>query len=808
MMEVFAIILFFLLARGVQGKAPSPPSSLSVVGDQIIFRNRGFVVNQATFLHVRIPLYLNDIITQGEVFRQDAKTLKQQMQGEPDDTLSEMEGSFNFSIFGEGFQDLKKYKEASFADGFLMADFLLRAIEESYSKLLGIISILPTRSSLNDRTLNHNVQKRSLASLDLQRTLLEEERQMLQRAHHRQESTRILRRHKRLILAGIALDAALNANYKVDELASHFNQFLTKKYAGLVDATETLGKDFLRLKVDSRLLVKLQLIFLSHQPLKFMAGSFFINQRILGNYQRILNAVTAAQYQRLSPDILSGEDLHALFKLVIAHAKTHSCNLYVDKPSDLFQVELSHLYNNVTKTLNLFLHVPMVKNNNHLVLKEYIPFPLWQSFNLNASVTPTLGDIKYIAVTNDGVQDPKVRGRFRTFTEAELSACKTLGELYLCPGRNTVRKVASDTCIGSLLQRDPQKIVDSCEMKVSRPGEHVARMGYNKWLVSTPRPFSANAKCAGSTSSEPLWVGPQSELTLPEDCEIELADYVLSTDLNVNIDFEVKAYPCGALPSLFTNFIPNTTLLRSVIQEALIERESLTSGDLQHLKQTEIALKNYSVFGNLFDFSGLFSFFQIFAGVGASALGLMTIGILILCCCRQEFCSCAMGSITQCFKCGKGVISRAASIASIASQAPSLKESPKEPFPETPRVVFAPDVPPEMDNPPPYNPFYAFPRQNLNRFVRGALRPARSLISIASGFRTPASLRSLDNIFEPRPNTLIHEAGPAVSESISDSELPCKIGPMIQKGQRPSNFVCTHHLPETGCIGNMCETEC
>ena len=308
MMEVFVMLLFFLLALGVQGKTPSPPSSLSIVGDQIIFRNRGFVVNQATFLHVRIPLYLNDIITQGEVFRQDAKTLKQQMQGEPDDTLSEMEGSFNFSIFGEGFQDLKKYKEASFADGFLMADFLLRAIEESYSKLLGIISILPTRSSLNDRTLNHNVQKRSLASLDLQRTLLEEERQMLQRAHHRQESTRILRRHKRLILAGIALDAALNANYKVDELASHFNQFLTKKYAGLVDATETLGKDFLRLKVDSRLLVKLQLIFLSHQPLKFMAGSFFINQRILGNYQRILNAVTAAQYQRLSPDILSGED--------------------------------------------------------------------------------------------------------------------------------------------------------------------------------------------------------------------------------------------------------------------------------------------------------------------------------------------------------------------------------------------------------------------------------------------------------------------------------------------------------------------
>ena len=534
-----------------------------------------------------------------------------------------------------------------------------------------------------------------------------------------------------------------------------------------------------------------------------MAGSFYIHQRILKNYQRVLNAVAAAQYQRLSPDVLSGEDLQSLYDLIVSHAKENSCTLFIDKPSDLFQIELSHLYDNNTRTLNLFLHVPMVKNNNHLVLKEYLPFPLWQSFHLNASVVPSLGDVKYIAITNDGVQDSKVRGRFRTFTEAELSSCNTLGELYLCPGRNTVRKAASGTCIGGLLKRDPQEIVSFCDMKITKPGEHVARMGYNKWLVSTPKPFSANAICAGATTSEPLWIGPQSEVTLPEDCEIELADHVLSTDLNLNTDFEVKAYPCENLPDLFSNFIADPSLLRLVIQGSLTERESLTSGDLQHLKQTEIALKNYSVFGDLFDFGGLLTTFKAFASMGAIMFILVSLFIIGICCCPKQLFSCTLSSISLFFRCGRGAISR---VASVASMVPSLKEMMKEPPPESPRVAFAPSVPTEEDDPPPYNPYYTFPRRGLARIVRGAMKPAKSLISLASGFRTPVSLRSHENVFEPRPQVL--ETDPESPKNVSVSDLPCRIGPMVHKGQRPSNFVCTHHLPETGCIGNMCETEC
>lgn len=813
----FVVLLLACLSLRIRGD--KAPFSKAVPGDQIIFRDRGFVVNQATFLHVRIPLFLGDMIAQGEVFRKDAQVLQQKMAEDPDDTLVEMEKAVNFSIFGKDFEDLKTFNEANLADGYLMADFLLKTIEESYSKLLGLISVLPTKRPINDKTLSHTVQKRSTALQDLDRILLEEAHKAAFKVRQRSR----LRRSKRFILAAIAYDSALNANYKVDELVSHFNSFLATKHAGLVDATERLSKDVMGLKVDTRLLVKLQIIFLSRQPLKFMAGSIFVNQRILNNYRRILNAITTAQYQRLSPDVLSGKDLKDLFDFIASHASNNTCNLYIDKPSDLFQVEVSHIYNNATQILDLYLHVPMVKNNNHLVLKEYVPFPLWQSFILNSTVVPSLGDVKYIAVTNDGVKDVSVRGRFRTFTEAELSSCKTLGELFLCPGRNTVQKVGVDTCIGSLLRRDPRKILEFCEMKISKPGEHVARMGYNRWLISTPIPFSANAVCSRSTASESLWIGPQSELTLPEDCEIDLKDHVLSTDLNINIDFEVKSHSCEGLPNLFANFFSNTSQLRSVIKEALVEREFLTSGDLQHLKQTEIALKNYSIFENLFDFSSIFTSFQVM-GSGFIIISLCFIGFFIFCCCRQEFCSCVLGSATQCLRCGKESLSRAASVAdmaraasvaslaSIASRARTFRGNPEDTAPSAPRVAFDPQLALEMDPQPSFNPFHAFPRQAWERVMRGAMRPARSLMSIASGFRTPLSMRSMNSVFEPEapPKVEIEEItdAPAPPASLSDSELPCKIGPLTRRGQRPSNFICTHHMPETGCIGNMCETGC
>ena len=779
------------------------PYSEKVIGNQIIFRDRGIVVNQATFLHVRIPVHLGEVIAQGKTLTESVLELRKGLASTPDDTFSEMESTYNFSIFGKGYEDLKELKDTNMADGFLMADYLHRLLNETYTRFVGMLKILPTRKSLTDHTLSHNVLKRSVALSHLHQVLAEEEsgqetsrRRRLRARSHR---SRHLRRRRRFVVGLVALDAANNAGYKVDELVGRFNGFLKTKHAGLVDVVEMLGKSFSNFQLDVSLLVKLQIVLLSQQPHKFMAASVFVNQQIKDAYERVMDAVTSAQSQRLSPKMLSGDDLERLYQVIQTHAQEHECNLFIDKPSDLFQVEVSHLYNNSTQTFFIFLHVPMVKHQNHLVLKEYLPFPLLQSFDLNATVLPDVGDTKYIAVSNDGVKDSGLRGRYRTFTEAELSTCKTLGKLYLCPGRNTLRKSLENTCLGSLMQRDPERIMETCEMKISKPGEHVARLQYNEWMVSTQQPLSANAICPYSKSSNTLRIGQQSKIVLPEDCEIELRDHVLSTDLNLNVDFEVTPYLCEDLSNVFSSFYVDTGRLKEVIHRSLAQRESISTGDLQHLKQSEIVLNDYSVLGKLFSFEGLKSFFTIFTGAGATVMSFVGIGFLIPCLVRQGACTGFMGLAASLFGCGRGSPSRTGSVVSVAESFAKRNEEA-----EPPRVTFEPDAPSEPQSPPPpYNPFATFPRRITPRLLRGIMKPAQSLMSIASGFRTPVNNRSIESLSSPtaEETSYWHHQGEERTEA---STLPCHIGPITRKGQRPSNFICTEHLPETGCAGNMC----
>jgi len=804
MQAVFLILLS--LVRASPLSAPEP-ASMRVDGNQIVFRDRGVVVNQATFLHVRMPIRLEGVLTQGASMRKDAQLLRS--------TISASENSFSMEdfakqnnlseIFGPGYEGLMELHDLQFEDDFLMADYLYKTIDLPYSRLVGLLDVLPSQESLNDNRLSHKVFKRSVALEELKAILKVERKELALGRQIHQERQSLVRRRKRFIWGAIGTFYGIKANYKVDELVGRFNAFLRTKYAGLVDITQELGQNFTRLQMDTGLLIKINLIFASRKPHKFMAAHNFLSEQINNIFNRITDTVTSAQYQRLSPNLLSGEELKRLFEMLRSHAEKHDCNLYVYQPSDLYQVEVSHLYNPEKKIFNIFLHVPMVKQKSLLVLKEYVPFPLLQSFETNATILPEVGDTKYLAIMNDGVTDLAIRNRYRTFTEAELSVCSTLGDLFLCPGRNTLRKDLGETCIGSLIQREPSQIVKNCNMKISRKREFVARVDHNKWLVSTHEPFSTNAVCNNFRSSHPLRIGPQSEIVLPEDCEVELRDTVLSTDLNLNIEFEVKSYVCEDLGNVFSNFYQNKSRLAEVIQDTLSLRGSFFSGDLQHLKQAEIVLSEFpDPFSELF--GGIAGFFGAIASTLITGL-VIVVGVFLTCCLmRVGCCSFCCKSIRNCcdvFKKDEKENApsrpRSNSVSGENKEGETIVE--RIIIREEPKTVsFAVEEPREP--PPPYNSFAFMPSAPTPRLSRSNLKPASSMISIASGFRTPGFCRSMEDLSCKRESSAMEFASaPAWDSDIDDSMRPCKVGPISRRGIRPSEFICAEHHPDTGCVG-------
>jgi hypothetical protein len=110
------------------------------------------------------------------------------------------------------------------------------------------------------------------------------------------------------------------------------------------------------------------------------------------------NVVKSAQHHRLAPGALPHDVLDGIIEHVTAVAKKKNLVLFVTFASDLFQIEVSHLYNPATNEFTLILHVPMVANSNLLNLYEFLPLPIHFDFAANISITPDVGQTNLLAI--------------------------------------------------------------------------------------------------------------------------------------------------------------------------------------------------------------------------------------------------------------------------------------------------------------------------------------------------------------------------------------------------------------------------
>jgi hypothetical protein len=80
------------------------------------------------------------------------------------------------------------------------------------------------------------------------------------------------------------------------------------------------------------------------------------------------NVIKSAQHHRLAPGTLPHDILDGIINHIVQVAKKKNLVPFVKFASDLFQIEVSHLYTPATNKFTLILHIPMVSNTNLLNL--------------------------------------------------------------------------------------------------------------------------------------------------------------------------------------------------------------------------------------------------------------------------------------------------------------------------------------------------------------------------------------------------------------------------------------------------------
>jgi hypothetical protein len=134
------------------------------------------------------------------------------------------------------------------------------------------------------------------------------------------------------------------------------------------------------------------------------------------------NVVKSAQHHQLAPGALPHDVLDEILNHTLSVAKKRNMVTFVNYASDLFQVEVSHLFDPKTLQFTLIEHIPLVSNANLLDLYEFLPLPIHFNFSTNVSITPDVGQNNLLAIGHSK--------SFETISSSDLHSCLRLRDKF------------------------------------------------------------------------------------------------------------------------------------------------------------------------------------------------------------------------------------------------------------------------------------------------------------------------------------------------------------------------------------------
>jgi len=437
-------------------------------------------------------------------------------------------------------------------------------------------------------------------------------------------------RTKREILGGVALGIGVWNSYRIDNIESHMAK-LSTKYNLLVDHVSLMGNRHAQLTADVELMKRLIHMLTSNNYRKILASAISASDRLRDTVDNIVDIVTSGRQRRISPRLVNGDDLAEMFINLKKKAKDLNSELLLEHPTDLYDVQASYGYDKSGLFFRVYAHVPLASQSETLSLYEHVPFPLaYQSLLSNMTITPDTGVDKYLAVLSAGTNH-----RYRVLSEVDIQNCFKLRNYFLCSGRNILRLDMKSSCIGSLWLMDQDLVIRNCPMKTEPLQEVAVKLTPHEWLIFSPDLLIASAACnKGLTQS--IRFEKQTRLSMPEDCEVSLSRFHLSTDSNILVDFKIKVHEWRYFGKIFP---PSTSSssnhsFDNVIDQIMAARD-IYQEDLSHLKHQFEATDNF--LSKIWNSLSNLNLFSVFGNVYMFLLYIAIIWLLFTCISRGWF---------------------------------------------------------------------------------------------------------------------------------------------------------------------------
>jgi hypothetical protein len=198
--------------------------------------------------------------------------------------------------------------------------------------------------------------------------------------------------------------------------------------------------------------------------------------------------VKSAQHHQLAPGVLP----HDILDHMTHVAKKKNLLPFVKFTSDLFQIEVSHLYTPATNKFLLILHIPMVSNTNLLNLYEFLPLLIHFNFATNISITLDVGSTNLLAIGHSQ--------SFHTISSLGLHACLHLRDTFFCKERKVMETSLKRSCLGALYMANSESIQTHCHFKITKAREKFFELSENTRAVYSVGTITTNEVCQAANN--------------------------------------------------------------------------------------------------------------------------------------------------------------------------------------------------------------------------------------------------------------------------------------------------------------------
>ena len=390
-------------------------------------------------------------------------------------------------------------------------------------------------------------------------------------------STRITNGRGKRMAGIVALPMAIAATamgiYNSVQIQFLKNELLEVKdnVKRLFEVVQRYDKELADISAAIREISTALLIMAVADPSYFDARLTRIENQLRDRLRMATHALQAAQHRRLAIDYLSPRQVRALYARLVARAAEFGCELVIQQHSDLFQIEVSLLFDG--SDAHILIHVPMVPRQSLLRLFKLHPFPL-PFFDDHFLIPDVQNDVLAVSSTDQRLSTH--------LSSVDLLGCHRMNQVFMCDRFGVLSKQFNSTCLGSLFNQDFTTARSICRFEVVPVAEKVYQLKKNWFATFLPAAATVPVKCRNGTVTDLHLPRGPSRIHLSPGCEAAFSQHHVFADLSIKMPAETLHFDWEWDP-LDLLHMPQTDITKELsrLREFGIHRPVLT--DLQYM---------------------------------------------------------------------------------------------------------------------------------------------------------------------------------------------------------------------------------